>query len=637
MPFFTNGMNVVTVIPLERGVWTETLTYFSSRDIAIGAIVAVPLRLKTIPALVVKIANVAGEKALIRSSRIGMRKVLKVLCASVVTDTLLKATQESARFYATTTGSVLASIFPITLLPKIGELKTTEQREPKENIRKVIQILQTDDEDRFTQYRSLIRESFRHGQSILFLVPTIQEVETASVLLSKGIDDYTLSLHSEKKPKELLKAVQRMQQAEHPLLLIATPGFLGLTLPQVGTIIVERENAPSYKQLVRPFIDFRFFAQSFARNAKIRLILGDLLLSTETHYRYQTHVVDELAIPKWRITTKAKATLVDMKEYKPDIKGKVPSLSNELSAMLSTARAASERTFIFSARKGLAPTTLCGDCGSILLCDNCKHPVVLHKTTGHKRFYLCHRCGTKMDPGLRCRVCTSWKLTTYGVGTELIEEALRLRFPNLTILRLDRESTQDRKQALHTVETFYAAPGSVLVGTELALPFLTRPIHSVAAASLDALFSIPDFRVHERIAYLLYKLRSLADHAFLLQTRFPDSPVIQTVLEGNVRGLIDNELEIRKALHFPPFSVPLKITWHGKPNVLEGAMQELAENLKPAILDIFPALERYPNGKTGLSGILKIGTNTWPDERILAILQTLPRAAEINVDPVSVA
>ena len=111
MPFFTNGMNVVTVIPLERGVWTETLTYFSSRDIAIGAIVAVPLRLKTIPALVVKIANVAGEKALIRSSRIGMRKVLKVLCASVVTNTLLKRSEE----HTSELQSPLHLLFPLLL------------------------------------------------------------------------------------------------------------------------------------------------------------------------------------------------------------------------------------------------------------------------------------------------------------------------------------------------------------------------------------------------------------------------------------------------------------------------------------------------------------------------------------------
>jgi primosomal protein N' len=203
------------------------------------------------------------------------------------------------------------------------------------------------------------------------------------------------------------------------------------------------------------------------------------------------------------------------------------------------------------------------------------------------------------------------------------------------VLRLDRESTKERKQALRTVETFYNSPGSVLVGTELALPFLTKPLHTVAVASLDELFSIPDFRIHERVLYLLYKLRSIADDTFLLQTRTPDSPALQAVFEGNVHTFIENELEMRKVLHFPPFSIPIKITCYGKPDALGSAMQELALKLKPSVFDIFPALEKHPKGKVGLSGVIKIPVSAWPDERILNILRALPRSVEINVDPVS--
>lgn len=627
-------MRVVTVMPLERSVWTDTLTYFSAQEIRPGNIVAIPLRKKILPALVTGVRNASDDKASIKASSVGLRKISRVLHKNLFSAELIKAVEETSRFYATSPGNVLASLTPIPLLKKLSAMEPFRPAARKTS-RAVTQISQTDDESRFTEYRSLVRESFRHKESLLVLVPTIQDAENAYALLSKGIDAYTLVLHSDRGTKQLSGAFTKLHNNEHPLLIIATPGFLGLLLDYVGTVIVERENSPAYKHIVRPYVDFRFLVSAYARNAKIRLILGDVLLSTETMNAYRTHIYDEVTPPQWRLAGKTKAELVDMRAYKPNLRGKVKIISDRLSALIQETRQASERIFIFAARKGLSPATLCGDCGSILHCPACSHPVVLHKIAGHKRLYLCHRCGTTMDPATRCKTCTSWKLVTLGIGSELVEEELSAAFPNLPIMRFDRESVKDRRQALALVEKFYEKSPCILIGTEIAIPYLKKPVSTVAVASIDELFLIPDYRIHERIAYLLYKLRGIAEHNFLLQTRSADNPVVRLILEGNASSLLEQELAIRKTLLYPPFSVPIKITWFGKPQVLKKEMEGLAAKLLPHVLNIFPVLEKYPKGRVGLSGIVKMPIEKWPDDAILEILKNLPPSVQVNVDPVS--
>ena len=603
------------------------LTYFSGLPISIGDIVLVPFRSKTIHALVTDVKDVSAEKTSIKGLGTGVRKVSRVLQNKIFSDALIKAAQETARFFASSTGVVLASLIPVPLLKKISGTGTY----PTIDAHREVRALQTDDEDRFSRYRSLVRESFGRKESVLCIVPTIQDADTVSEALSKGIAEYTTVLHSERPPREFARTTECLRKADHPILIVSTPGFSGLLLPYAGTVILERENSNAYRQLVRPFLDFRFFIKTFAQKSPTRLILGDSLLSSETLFRLASREYEELLPLKWRAGAGAEISLVDMREYKPNIRGKVQSVSKELSESI----AASGKTFIFTVRRGLAPITLCGDCGSILPCKKCGHPVVLYKTAGNRRAYLCNRCGEKMETSVRCGVCTSWKLTTLGIGTQLVEEDLAERFPSLKIVRLDRESAKDRRHVLEVIKDFYESSKAVLIGTELAIPYLTQPLDSVAVASIDELLSIPNFRINERIVYLLLKLRSLSEERFIVQTRVPDNPAIQAGIGGTAQSFLNEELAMRKSLDYPPFSVLIKVTLHGKPAVIDSEMQKLATEMLPLTMDVFPVFEKGRLGTMGLSGVAKIHPKEWPNERVLALLRSLPLSAEIQVNPES--
>ncbi len=622
-------MKIVTVTTIDRNHQKGPLTYFTAKDVSVGDVVAVPVRKKTVYGLVEGLEEASKEKAAIKSSAFGLKKISKVATPPPFSMSFVAAARMTAEYYATSTGAVLSAATPDRLIHRLGFQKAPIE---ENNIAPNVAVLQANDADRYAHYRSCVRETFSHVRSVLILVPTIQDADTISSILSKGIEPYVHILHSMRSVKEINTSLAALNNEQHPLLIIATPGFMALAPKGIEVIIIERENSSAYKQMVKPQIDFRFLARAFAQKAGLRLIMGDAVLSLETLNAVSEGLYAELIPLPWRIPSKASGELVDMKAYKPDLRGVSEALSPELKALIKRTRESGDRTFIFAGRKGLSPATICGDCGELVLCERCGTTLTLHSSKNQKRFYICRRCGLKKEPTLRCKNCASWKLTTLGIGSELVEAQVAKAFPDLTLIRLDKESAKNRTEVLKLVEKFYDSPRSVLIGTELALGYLQKPVGAVAVASLDEFFSIPDFRIHERIFYLLLRLRGLAEKNFLVQTRHGELPLITAALEGDLSDFYHREYEIRKILSYPPFSVIISISAPAEPHATE-RFRELARQFRPFIFDTFPLLIAKGKGKPVISGVAKIPRSAWPNPRVLAILHTLPPSDMVIVDP----
>ena len=170
-------------------------------------------------------------------------------------------------------------------------------------------------------------------------------------------------------------------KSEHPILIIATGSFLSLPRLDLGTIIIERENSRAYKQFNRPFIDIRVLAENLAKHRKINIIFGDLPLSMDTMWRYKENELDELSPPKLRTIREASQRLIDMKDKKHQKAGHFEVVSDELKELVADTIKNKQNMFVFTARRGLAPSTTCKDCGSPVLCHECEAPIVLHGTS----------------------------------------------------------------------------------------------------------------------------------------------------------------------------------------------------------------------------------------------------------------
>lgn len=632
-------MKLLEVIPVSRGIFTETLTYFTSGEVSVGSIVKVPVRKKTIPAIVLSFQEVSEAKSSIKNSSYPIRKIKEIKSFELISPQFIEASKEMADYLASSTGSVINSVIPKNILLNADklkkEIKTTPTIHPNRHEKF---LLQTENEERYANYRSFIREEFAKGFSVFFCLPTIQDIKKTFNVLSKGIEQYVFVLHSGLSKKEIFDNWLKILKEPHPVLIIATGSFLSIPRTDIGTIIVEKENSSAYKYQARPYFDVRKFSEILSDKMKIKLIFGDLLLRTETIWRHGQGDFVELFPLKFRSLSTADQKIIDMKKSRSEVEtAPFRIISDELKNLVKSTQENNDSMFIFVARRGLSPTTLCNDCGTIVLCSFCKAPTVLHSSnkSNKENFFLCHRCGERRSALEKCSNCDSWNLTPLGIGMEKVSEELSQEFINLKIFRLDSDNAPTHKIARQIISKFYESPGSILIGTEMALVYLDEKITNSAVVSVDSFFSLPDFRINEKVLNILLKIRSATAKNFIIQTRDTSQKVIDYATKGNLAEFYRNEISSRESFEYPPFSILIKITISGEKNKVAEEMEKLEKYLEPHHFAIFPAFTPYAKGKYNMHGLLKIPKGDWVEITLLNKLKNLPSHFNINVDPES--
>jgi len=628
-------MRLYDVAPVSKGITKETLSYFGKDNITVGSIVSIPLRGKSSFGIIIGSRNVEEAKAEIRRGSFAIKKILKVVSKEFLSEEFMEAVSETARFYATSSGSVLEKLLPKLTLDNIQKIKLgkniVKNKLPPEKI-----VVQADEEERFAHYKSFIRGQFAKNASVYFVLPTIEDIRQAKNTLEKGIEPYTIAFHSGLSKKDFLSAYEKIKKYTHPLLVITTAPFLSLERNDTGSIILDKENSRGYKTLSRPFINYRRFVENLAKNKKIPILFGDILLSIETLKKVKDEVYAEFAPLKMRALSPAKGLLVDMKAKKGEFQEEFRILSPELEALIDKTKNENERLFIWSGRKGLAPTTVCGDCGKTVTCARCGTPVTLYGGKGEKEnFFFCNKCGLERDSRDRCINCNSWKLQTMGIGIETVENEIKKKFTDIKLFTLDRESVKTEKKALEIINKFEETPGSVLLGTELALFYIKHDIGNIAIASIDSMLSLPDFRIREKVIYNLISLRARAQKTFVIQTRNSDETLFDYALKGNMADFYKDEIKTRETFLYPPYSIFIKISVEGRRPAVEEEAEKIANLLDEFKPKVYQAFSPSRKGNPIFQILIRQEPTEWPNTELLGKLLSLPPSVTIRVDPES--
>lgn len=625
-------MMVVTVIPITKGFFGENLSYFTSRAIEPGSVVSVPLRKKSVPALVVTVEPLRAKKTDIKSLSFGLRPLGEVVPRRLFTVSFIEAMKQVSVFTAAPLGHVIKSFAPKALLelPRL-DAPVMRHHAPSRFERVAIQA---PNDERLSFYKSLIREEFARKKSVLFVVPSVADAERLRPMLEKGIEGYAIVLHNGISKKRLAESWVRIATEDHPILVLATPGFLSVPRSDFGALVVEQESSPHYKSGFRPFVDARSAIVFLAQALGTRVILGDSLLRIETIYEYENGTFVTLLPLKFRALSGAEQVVASMREDTNSAGGvkKFQAVGTLLRNAIDVARGSGGGTFLYVHRKGLAPLTTCQDCGSYVPCARCKAPVVLHKSD-EGNFFLCHKCWKEYPADTLCSHCGSWRLLPLGVGIEAVFEEVAEAFPDRQLFRIDGDTVKSHTAARKILADFYESPGAILIGTELAVPYLSQPIDTVGIVSIDSLFSLPDFRVHEKIFHTGIALRAVAHKQFVIQTRAPERKIFEYITRGNLVDFYRDELNLRRKFAYPPFKILVKITREGPAEAVSCDMDALALELvewKPAV---FPGFGGVPDGHERLHILLRLEPKQWPHESLARRLSGLPPAFVVTIDP----
>jgi primosomal protein N' (replication factor Y) len=184
-----------------------------------------------------------------------------------------------------------------------------------------------------------------------------------------------------------------------------------------------------------------------------------------------------------------------------------------------------------------------------------------------------------------CETCHSHEIVGMGSGTESLEEDLGRVLPAARIARLDRDVITSQTRLESVLQDFRDLKFNVLVGTQMLVKGHDFPkVTCVVVISVDAILKFPDFRASERALQTLVQVSGRAGRAelpgqVLLQGYDLDHPVLKVIQgEVTVDEFRHSELELRQALHYPPFSRMVRFRFSSdQERELKKAVEKIAD------------------------------------------------------------
>jgi primosomal protein N' (replication factor Y) len=390
------------------------------------------------------------------------------------------------------------------------------------------------------------------GAGVLLLVPEIALTPQLIERFRARLPGALSVLHSGLSDAERL-AAWRAVHAGSARIVLGTRSAVFAPLPQLGLIIIDEEHDSSYKQQESGCrYSARDVAVVRAQQGQSPIVLGSATPALETLQNIASGRYRVLQLPRRADQAAAPLLrLIDLRAHAVHQSLAAPTLT----AMRRHLQAGSQ-VLVFINRRGYAPTLLCTGCGWIAPCVHCDARLTVHRAQEQLR---CHHCGAVEALPSRCTRC-GHAVKPVGQGTERIEQTLQELFPQYPLLRLDRDTAARPAQLDQIVAQLRGGQARILVGTQM----VTKGHHfpgMMLAVVLNAdqgLFS-SDFRAAERLAQTIVQVAGRAGREseqgeVLIQTEYPDHPLLLSLLSGGYEAFAEEALAERRAARWPPFA-----------------------------------------------------------------------------------
>jgi primosomal protein N' (replication factor Y) len=458
-------------------------------------------------------------------------------------------------------------------------------------------------------YLQAIAEVLSLGKSALVLVPEIaltpQTVEHFRArFIGRKVGVAVLHSH--------LSSGERHDQWQHirsgrARIVIGARSAVFAPLENLGMIVVDEEHEHSYKQEESPHYQARDIAVMRGHLERVTVVLGSATPSLESYHHAKEGKYRLVELPQRVEEGQMPVThVLDIRSKK---KGEAPVLvAPQLIAAVQARIERHEQSIIFLNRRGYSSSLQCPQCGYVEMCPNCSVALTFHRSAEKLR---CHLCDFSSGVPHACPQCGFAPFKYAGSGTEKVEHALIDAFPRARIERMDSDNMRGKDAYAKTLGDFAQGKIDILVGTQMIAKGLHFPrVTCVGVINADLALQIPDFRASERVFQLLMQVsgrsgRGQVRGEVFVQTRVPFHPAIQFARHHDYTGFVEQELEFRRSLHYPPYERFVLVTARGRNEektlfVLENLAKEM-ERLKlpeteitgPAPAPIARIEERY--------------------------------------------
>jgi primosomal protein N' (replication factor Y) (superfamily II helicase) len=424
-------------------------------------------------------------------------------------------------------------------------------------------------------YLQLAARALQSGRQVLVLVPEIALADEQVRAFRARFGALAAVAHSAQTVAERWANWMAALRGRARI-MIGPRSAIFAPIHDLGLIVVDEEHDAAYKNEEGIRYHARDLAVALGGYAECPVVLGSATPSAESFANARRGRYRMLRLPR-RANHRpmAQVEVVDLRRERSETAHVAAAIGNGAAAngagvadapiplsralvdALKANLAARGQSMVFLNRRGFHNFLQCHLCGNVIACPNCSVSMTFHL---RDRSLRCHYCGNRAAAPDKCPECGGFGLAGQGFGTERLVGALQSLMPGARIERMDSDTSGRRGARARILAELRAGTIDVLVGTQMITKGFDFPGVTLAAVVLaDLALNLPDFRSAERTFQLLTQVAGRAGRGerpgrVVIQTFAPHHYSIRAARDQDYARFMRRELELRRALDYPPFA-----------------------------------------------------------------------------------
>ena len=414
-------------------------------------------------------------------------------------------------------------------------------------------------------YLTLIAKCLKEGKSSIFLVPEISLTPQMLSQLRARFGRNAAIMHSGLSAGEKFDEWWRLRTGEAKIAIGARSAVF-TPLENLGVIIIDEEHDSSYSSETAPRYNTFDVAYLRAKYNGCKLVLGSATPAVDTYKRAIDGEFGLIRLEK-RINRKPLPEIVIADMRREVRRGNNSAFSAALREELDKCLKEGNQAILFLNRRGYSQTVICKECGYVAKCEACDVSLTYHRDEDCLK---CHYCGAKYRVPTVCPDCGGRKLSYAGTGTQRIAAELEKLYPSARVLRMDNDTTSGKEGHYKISKAFGEKRADILVGTQMIAKGHDFPsVTLVGILDADMSLHFSDYRSGERTFQLITQVAGRSGRAeekgkVVLQTFSPENDVLRYAVAYDYEGFYQNEISLRAATMFPPFSKIVRVLVTGE-------------------------------------------------------------------------
>lgn len=397
------------------------------------------------------------------------------------------------------------------------------------------------------------------GKSVIVLIPEISLTPQTVANFRGRFGDSVAILNSRLSNGERYDEWRRIKNGDARVVIGARSAVFA-PVKNLGAIFIDEEHEDSYKSENSPRYNAIDIANIRCQYEDALLVMGSATPDVVHYAKAQQGEFIKLTMDKRAGNGFPDINVCDMRR---EIEmGNRTMFSKPLFSALKEISEGDGQGILLLNRRGFAEHVSCRSCGYVYKCKHCNISLTYHK---NNNILKCHYCGYAQYMDKVCPVCGSKYIRAFGRGTQKLEDEIQKFFPNMTVMRMDADTTATKGAHHRMLREFGDKKYKLMVGTQMVAKGLDfENVVLVGLVAPDITLNLPEYKSAERVFRLILQASGRAGRGskkgnVIIQSYEPNHYAVQTAVNNDYDAFWQKEIEVRKNNYYPPFCRILRL------------------------------------------------------------------------------